>query len=170
MPKLKKQNKKQTKIRYENQQSYTRYVYLLINRGKFSLMIREAGTYSRKPMCLFLRRKGSHYSPVVYCSSLLLPLCSFPTRFFIHSGFWVGRSMSVVHPRGCPFPFTFSLFPLLSFLSPHTTLCLSTPSCDLDTHSHTVLKSCKTHREKKRLPDGHTNKHTPGYILTYGIR
>lgn len=110
----------------------------------------KTGTFGRLVfLCLFPRRKGSHYSLVDWSSTLLLPLCCFPTWVLVHSGFWVSRSTSVVDPSGWPFSLSLSLsnlhFPSLSF---HTRpLSLSSLLSPVQTK---MLKWYKTNMKKKR--------------------
>lgn len=66
-----------------NQHVQTRYVHLLKRRTEKLQDVWNMDFGQTVCMCLILRRKGSHYSPVVCCSILYLSLCSFPTWFFL---------------------------------------------------------------------------------------
>ena len=68
-------------------------------------------------LCLILRRKGSHYSPVVCCSTLVLPHALFPHGSLSAVGYGsVGTRLYLI-PAVALSLLLFLLFPLLSFLS-----------------------------------------------------
>lgn len=71
--------------------------------------------------------------------------------FFIHSGFWVGRSTSVADPSGCPFSFTFlfvSHVVIFSLFIPILSLCsVKTQFRDIHTKH---AKLCIFVRRKKK--------------------
>ena len=129
-------------------------------------------------LCLILRRKGSHYSPVVCCSTLLLPHALFPHGFLSAVGYGsVGARLYLI-PAVALSLLLFLLFPLLSFLSLclfllHSlslslplplplplSLPLSLLQSSIETHHPlTILKWFKTHR-KNNNPPRHHRVHT----------